>query len=79
MTYYKDNDDNNDYIISLDRIDSTKPYVTNNIQLVCKYINVMKSDIEEELFLEYIKNIYLTKTKLNNNQIPLFIQNIFLK
>lgn len=66
MTYYKDYDDNNDYIISLDRIDSNKPYTANNIQLVCNFVNTMKSDTNEEIFLEYIKNIHLNKTNFFN-------------
>lgn len=38
--------------VSLDRIDSSKDYVVDNIQLVCVPINRMKSDMTEDRFIE---------------------------
>jgi hypothetical protein len=37
--------------ISLDRIDSSKGYIPENIQLVCAAINKMKQEYTEEMFL----------------------------
>jgi hypothetical protein len=45
--------------ISIDRIDSNKGYTKDNIQLVCAYVNIMKSDksIEElKYFCQCILN-----------------------
>lgn len=42
---------------SLDRIDSSKGYITGNIQWVHKDINRMKSNLPEEDFLQIVKNI----------------------
>ena len=49
---------------SLDRIDSNKPYMKNNIQFVHKDINKMKMDLEESIFLEYCKAIFLTRCNI---------------
>lgn len=43
---------------SLDRIDSNKGYVEGNLQWVHKSINVMKWDLDQALFLDYVKKIY---------------------
>lgn len=43
---------------SLDRINSNKGYIIDNIQWTHKYINVMKLDFTEEGFLSIIKEIY---------------------
>ena len=40
---------------SLDRIDSNKGYVTDNIQWVHKDINYMKSDLDEQQFIHYCR------------------------
>lgn len=39
--------------VSLDRIDSDKDYIVDNIQLVCVPINRMKLDMTEEQFVEF--------------------------
>lgn len=44
---------------SLDRIDSTKGYVRNNIQWIHKEINKMKNNIDQRRFIELCK--YVTK------------------
>lgn len=45
---------------SLDRIDSSKGYITDNIQFVLKDINVMKSNLEESRFIELCNLVALT-------------------
>jgi len=47
--------------ISLDRIDSSKGYITGNIQLIHKDINRMKSDFDENYFIKMCELI--TKNK----------------
>lgn len=47
----------NKYNISVDRIDSTKDYVKDNIQLVCAIINRMKMDLSESTFIELCKKV----------------------
>ena len=42
---------------SLDRIDSSKGYIQENVQLVCRAVNVMKSDLSQDEFINYCKNI----------------------
>jgi len=46
--------------ISIDRIDSNKGYIKDNIQLVTKIVNQAKSDLDLNYFLLMIKNIYET-------------------
>jgi len=47
----------NKYNISIDRIDSSKGYTKDNIQLVGSIINIMKNDIKEEDFLLFVSSI----------------------
>jgi hypothetical protein len=49
--------------VSLDRIDSTKGYIKDNIQWVHKVINIMKSDLEENDFINWCRKV------IDNNQI----------
>lgn len=42
---------------SLDRIDSSKGYINNNVQWVHKIINKMKMDISEEEFIKFCKMV----------------------
>ena len=44
--------------ISIDRIDSSKGYTRENIQLVSKYVNWMKLDTREDEFLYLISSIF---------------------
>lgn len=48
---------------SIDRIDSDKGYIPDNIQLTCFLVNQAKSNLTEEQFLEMIDNIYHTSIK----------------
>jgi hypothetical protein len=45
-------DFNGPYLASLDRIDSSKGYVTGNVQWIVREINRMKLDIEEDLLFK---------------------------
>lgn len=47
----------NDGNISLDRINSEKGYLPDNIQIVHKDINFLKGDLPENLFIEYCTKI----------------------
>jgi hypothetical protein len=42
---------------SLDRIDSSKGYVIDNVQWVHKHINKMKQDFNQDLFIELCKKV----------------------
>ena len=42
---------------SLDRIDNTKGYIPGNVQWVHKIINKMKTDLNQEEFLQYCQQI----------------------
>jgi hypothetical protein len=41
------------HTVSLDRIDSSKGYVVDNIQLICAVVNKMKMDLKEETFIHF--------------------------
>ena len=43
--------------ISIDRIDSSKGYTKNNIQLVCYSINLMKRDFSHEVFMSFFNQV----------------------
>lgn len=45
------------HTVSIDRIDSSKGYVFNNIQLVHKDINFMKQQFEQEYFIDMCNKI----------------------
>jgi len=42
---------------SLDRIDSSLGYTLDNVQLVCRIINVMKTDLSMDAFREWCKKV----------------------
>lgn len=46
-----------DNILSIDRIDSNKGYIENNIQLVHKDVNMMKGSLTQERFIELCKMV----------------------
>lgn len=55
--------------VSIDRIDSSKGYTMDNIQLVCMACNQMKNDLTEKELYEFCKNIvnvYESKNKENS-------------
>jgi len=43
--------------VSIDKIDKSKGYVTENIQLVCMACNQIKSDMSEDWMYYFCKNI----------------------
>lgn len=43
--------------VSIDRIDSTKGYIPNNVQWIDKRINIMKNKMDEQEFLSICKKI----------------------
>lgn len=49
------------YIISIDRLDSTKGYTIDNIQLVTKIVNLAKNDLTDKIFNRMICGLYETK------------------
>jgi hypothetical protein len=55
----------NNYVISLDRIDSEKGYIEGNVQLVCWAVNQMKNNLTKEDLIFWCKAI----TKNNSNTI----------
>lgn len=49
--------ENPDFSLSIDRKDSSRGYLKNNIQLVCWRVNTMKSNMEPEMFHWWCKLI----------------------
>jgi hypothetical protein len=49
---------NDNYKASIDRIDSNKGYTKDNIQLVSMIVNQAKNNLDDDDFLELIKQIY---------------------
>ena len=45
--------------ISIDRIDSSKGYVSGNIQLVCAIVNCMKNEYSQEEFIEFCAKVVI--------------------
>lgn len=52
--------------LSVDRINSLKGYVQDNIQLVCMAVNQMKSDLSIEQLLYFCENITANARKWNH-------------
>ena len=55
----------NQYNISIDRIINTKGYKIENIQLVCKHINMMKHIVDNDIFIEWCQRISNHNSKKN--------------
>ena len=55
MTFERDGK----YILSVDRIDSNKGYLKDNVVLCCSIVNSMKNTLSTEEFLYIIKTLYL--------------------
>jgi hypothetical protein len=58
-----------DTTASLDRIDSSKPYIEGNIQWVHKKLNIMKSDMSDEQFTEWCGKVWLYRASINERSI----------
>lgn len=67
MTYTLQEGRNNTNI-SIDRIDSTKGYIKDNIQLVCMAVNQMKSDLTMPELVFFCKNIIDNYENKNNKK-----------
>ena len=59
----------NKWNISVDRIDSSKGYIKNNIQLLCGIVNKMKTDLTDNELLLLCNDIAKTKVNEINNLI----------
>lgn len=46
--------------VSLDRIDSSKGYIPDNVQLVCTGVNYMKKDMSDEMFINFCREVVKT-------------------
>ena len=44
-------------IVSIDRLDNTKGYVKDNIQLLCSSVNLAKNALDEDYFINMCKAI----------------------
>lgn len=44
--------------LSIDKVDPSKGYTVDNIQLVCSAVNAMKSDLDYDTFYMFVENIY---------------------
>jgi hypothetical protein len=58
LTHKRGSDEESDFNISIDRIDPNLGYFAENIQLVGKVVNFLKSDLPQEKFIKLINLIY---------------------
>ena len=58
----------NHYNISIDRIDSTKGYTKDNVQLVCAQVNMMKAEMTMEELYIFCENIVDNKRNYYGNK-----------
>lgn len=49
--------------ISIDRIDSSKGYVKGNVQLVCRIVNLIKNEWDQEELIDFCRDIINTAQK----------------
>ena len=54
---------------SIDRIDSSKGYVVDNIQFVCRIANTAKSDLSQEDFINLCKTIINNQNGVPNKRV----------
>lgn len=54
--------------VSVDRIDSSKRYTKDNIQLVCMAINQMKSDLDDLAFYKFCEAVIKNAAKWNKGK-----------
>ena len=54
--------------LSVDRIDSSKPYFRDNIQLVCMAVNQMKSDLDNETLYKFCNALLINAAKWNKGK-----------
>jgi hypothetical protein len=53
--------------VSVDRIDSSKDYLRDNVHLVSAAVNRMKIDLPEEVFLSYCEKITNNRRRTTQN------------
>ena len=58
--------------MSIDRIDNTKGYVLNNVQLICHVVNIMKNKHTEEQFI-HLCHLVAQNNKQPDNPIDLAV------
>lgn len=58
----------NHYNISIDRIDSTKGYTKDNVQLVCVQVNMMKAEMQMEELYNFCDCIIKNKSSYYDNK-----------
>lgn len=73
LRFEKDTRKRTDQTASVDRIDSDKVYIPENIQIVHKDINFIKSDYSQEEFLYIVNSIYNHQTEKSFDQIDYII------
>jgi hypothetical protein len=64
--------DKSDNDVSIDRIDSSKGYTVDNIQLVTEYVNKIKSDMSTETFLNWTSTIVKNNFYLSHYEIKVY-------
>jgi len=64
---------------SLDRIDSSKGYIKNNIQWVHKSVNIMKNDLSEDIFIGICDGISNKFRNIKKVDIKILSENHFTK
>lgn len=63
LPFVDDSDEaSKDYHMSLDRIDSDGHYEAGNLQLVCRFINLWKSDTDNEQFKQLLTDVRAVPT-----------------
>lgn len=56
----------NPYVPSIDRIDSSKPYLKENVQIVVYMYNVCKSEFTHEDVIKFCKAVYKKEVEIGN-------------
>jgi hypothetical protein len=56
----------NPWVPSIDRIDSSKPYLKDNVQIVVFMYNVCKSEFTHEDVVKFCKSVYKKEVEIGN-------------
>lgn len=54
---------NSPCLISLDRIDSDRSYISTNVVFCCKMINYFKNTMKHDNFIDFLKNASISTVK----------------
>ena len=60
--------ENNEYCISVDRLDSSKSYMKDNVVLTCRNVNLFKNDLSVESFIQFLSIMH----NVDKNKIPYY-------